>query len=81
MPALDYLLALQRALLVIERRTRLITAATAVEATVIVLVLWLTVTRLSLVGALAAALGLLAGRTAGNVFLMAGRRQDAEQTG
>lgn len=73
-PALDYLLALQRALLVLARRTRIITAATAVEATVIVLVLWLTVTRLNLVGALAAALGLLIGRTAGNLFLLGARK-------
>jgi hypothetical protein len=73
-PALDYLLALQRARLVIERRTRIITAATAVEATVIVLMLWLTVTRLNLVGALAAALGLLIGRAAGNAFLVTARR-------
>ena len=69
-PALDYLLALQRAMLVLARRTRVITAATAVEATAIVLVLGFTVTRLGLVGALAASLALLAGRTAGNLFLL-----------
>jgi len=73
-PALDYLLALQRALLVLARRTRVITAATAVEAAVLVLVLWLTVTQLNLVGALAAALALLIGRTAGNLFLIGARR-------
>lgn len=74
-PALDYLLALQRALLVLARRTRIITAATAVEATIIVVVLGFAVTRLNMVGALAAALGLLAGRAAGNLFLMTARRE------
>ncbi|HSK10590.1 MAG TPA: hypothetical protein VK911_13505 [Vicinamibacterales bacterium] len=69
-PALDYLLSLQRALLVLARRTQLITTATAVEATVIVIVLGLAVARLDLVGALAASLALLAGRTAGNLFLL-----------
>ena len=73
-PALDYLLALQRARLVLARRTRIITAATAVEAAVIVLVLWLAVTQLNLVGALAAALGLLVGRAAGNAFLVSARK-------
>jgi hypothetical protein len=69
-PALDYLLALQRALLVLARRTRVITAATAVEATVLVLVLGLAVTKLELIGALAAAIALLAGRVSGNLFLL-----------
>jgi hypothetical protein len=69
-PALDYLLALQRARLVLARRTRVITAATAVEAAVIVIVLGVSVTRLGLVGVLAAAIALLVGRTAGNLFLV-----------
>jgi len=69
-PALDYLLALQRALLVLSRRTRVITAATAVEAAVLVVVLGLSVSRLNMVGALAAAVALMAGRVAGNLFLL-----------
>ena len=70
MPALDYLLALQRALLVLARRTRVITAATAVEATAIFVALVLGVRTFGLAGALAAAGAMLVGRCAGNAFLL-----------
>jgi hypothetical protein len=70
LPALDYLLSYQRALLVLARRTRRITAATAVEATAILVVLVLGVRALGLVGALAASAAMLLGRAAGNAFLL-----------
>jgi len=70
-PALDYLLSLQRALLVLARRTRLITMATLTEAITIVLVLFAAVSGFHWVGAVAASAAMLAGRTAGNAFLLA----------
>jgi len=69
-PALDYLLSLQRAVLVLARRTRLITMATVAEALTIVVVLAGAVNGLHWVGALAASAAMLAGRVAGNVFLL-----------
>ncbi len=68
-PALDYLLSVQRARLVLARRTRVITAATAVEAAVIALVLVVGIGSLDLVGAVAAAGAVLLGRLCGNLFL------------
>ncbi len=77
-PALDYLLSVQRALLVLGRRTRVITAGTAVEATAIVVVLGVGIGALDLVGAMAAAAAILIGRLSGNLLLvsmMVGPRQ------
>jgi hypothetical protein len=74
LPALDYLLGYQRALLVLARRTRRITAATAVEASVIFAALVIGVRGFGLVGALAAAGAMLAGRLAGNLFLLLPKR-------
>jgi progressive ankylosis protein len=70
-PALDYLLSVQRARLVLARRTRVITAATAVEAGVIAIVLSVGVGWWHLVGAIVAAVAVLAGRLCGNLFLVA----------
>jgi hypothetical protein len=70
-PALDYLLALQRALLVLARRTRVITAATAVEVLLIGVVLAAGIGPLGVVGVTAAAAAILAGRLGGNVYLWA----------
>jgi hypothetical protein len=69
-PALDYLLSLQRAILVLARRTRLITMATLTEAVAIVVVLAAAVNGLHWVGALAASAAMLTGRVAGNAFLL-----------
>jgi hypothetical protein len=70
-PALDYLLSLRRALFVLARRTRVITAATAVEVVVIGAVLAAGIGQLNLVGVTAAAAAILAGRVAGNLYLWA----------
>jgi len=70
-PALDYLLGLQRALLVLMRRTRVITAATAVEAAGIVATLLVGIGWLDLIGAIAASAAILVGRLVSNVFLVA----------
>jgi hypothetical protein len=73
-PALDYMLCLQRALLVLARRTRVITAATAVEAVTIGVVLTAGIGLLDVVGATAAAAAVLTGRLGGNLYLV-GRAQ------
>ena len=69
-PALDYLLSFQRSMLVLARRTGVITAATAVEGAAIFAVLYAAVGPLHVVGALAATAAILAGRLAGNLFLL-----------
>jgi progressive ankylosis protein len=69
-PALDYLLSLQRARLVLARRTRIVTMATGVEAVVIALVLGVGIGSLDLLGAIVAAAAVLLGRLCGNLFLV-----------
>jgi hypothetical protein len=69
-PALDYLLSLQRARLVLARRTRIITAATSVEAVVIGIVLAVGIGSWHLVGATVAGAAILSGRICGNLFLL-----------
>ncbi len=68
-PVLEVVMSLERSLLVQLRRTRWVTAATVVEVTVIVVVLWVGIARLGMVGATAASASLLIGRVAANLFL------------
>jgi hypothetical protein len=75
-PALDYLLTFQRSRLILARQTRVITVAAAIEATTVAVGLVVGVSLLNLVGALAAACAMFAGRIAGNVFLLVPRRAD-----
>jgi hypothetical protein len=70
LPAFEYLLTFQRARLILARRTRAITIATLVEVTCLGIVVALGVRGFGMVGALAATLAILAGRIAGNVFLL-----------
>jgi hypothetical protein len=69
LPALEYLLAYQRGLLILTRRTRVVTAGTAVEAVGICAALVFCVGVLDLAGALAAAVAMMAGRVSANAFL------------
>jgi len=69
LPALEYLLAYQRGVLILDHRTRVVTAGTAVEALGIGAALVLCVSGLDLVGALAAAMAIMAGRSGANAFL------------
>ena len=69
-PALDYLLTFQRSRLILARRTRVITVGAAIEATTVIAGLVIGINLLNLVGALAATCALLAGRLAGNLFLL-----------
>ena len=68
-PALEYLLACQRGLLILSRRTRTVTVGTAIEAIGIGVALAVCVGPLDLVGALAAAVALMVGRVSANAFL------------
>ena len=70
MPASGTLLSLQRALLIHARDTRPVTGATVTEVAGIFLMLLFTVKGLNLVGATAAALSLVTGRLAGNLYLL-----------
>jgi hypothetical protein len=69
-PATSVLLSTQRAILVVSRRTRPITWATALEVGAIATVFPLLGWRLGLVGVTAAALSILAGRLLANSFLL-----------
>ena len=69
LPALEYLLAYQRGTLILARRTRVVTAGTAIEALGIGVALVVCVGALDLVGALAAAVAMMAGRVGANAFL------------
>jgi hypothetical protein len=69
LPALEYLLAYQRGMLILTRRTRVVTAGTAIEALGIGAALVVCVAGLDLVGALAAAVAMMAGRAGANAFL------------
>jgi progressive ankylosis protein len=73
-PALDYLLSLQRALFVLARRTRVITAATAVEMAAILVAVPTGILCLDMVGATAATTALLVGRVGSNACLLAASR-------
>jgi len=69
MAALEVLLSWQRSLLVVERRTALVTWGTAVEIGAAVTVMALAIGPLDLVGATAAALAIVTARLAANGFL------------
>jgi hypothetical protein len=69
LPAFEYWLSFQRAHLIVLRRTRLVTLATAIEAVCLAVALAVSVGPLNLVGALAAATAIIVGRGAANGFL------------
>ncbi len=70
LPALAVLLSFQRGFLVHTRTTRPITWATVIEISVIVLVLMVTINVFYVIGATAAAVAFVAGRVAGNLYLV-----------
>jgi hypothetical protein len=81
LPALEYLLTFQRSRLILARQTRIITLAAAVEVLTVTAILVLGVSLLDVVGALAAACALFAGRIAGNVVLLMPPRGTREKAG
>jgi hypothetical protein len=70
LPALEYFLSFQRARLIVARKTRLVTIATAIEAACLGTALVVCVRSFDLVGALAAAIAVVVGRLAANAFLV-----------
>ncbi|MCX6546104.1 MAG: hypothetical protein NTV05_17045 [Acidobacteria bacterium] len=70
LPALEYLLSFQRARLIVARKTRMVTVATAIEAVCLAAALFLSVGTFNLVGALAAAVAVMLGRLAANAYLL-----------
>ena len=75
LPALDFLLSVQRSRWIVNRRTRVVTMATAVEGVGLAVTLYATVGPLDLVGASAGAVAMIAGRLAANGYLFARRRE------
>ncbi len=69
-PGLSALLSFQRAIAVVRQTTDSITWATLIEVVVVVAVLWLAITRLDAVGAVAAATALVIGRLGANAWLV-----------
>jgi len=78
LPAMSVLLALQRAILVESRRTKLITVASALEVTTVAITFSVLGFGLDLVGAVAAFTAFVTGRLMGNVYLAWGCRGFAE---
>jgi hypothetical protein len=72
-PALEVLLAFQRARFVVNKSTRTITAATAIEVAIIAAVLLLAVSATDLIGVTAAALAAVSGRLCANAYLLRAR--------
>jgi len=68
LPVLEYLLQTQRALLILGRKTRLVTVGTGVEALGLTLTLALCVGWAGLPGAFAAVIAVMTGRVAANLF-------------
>jgi hypothetical protein len=68
-PALEYLLSVQRARWIISHRTRVITAATAVETAGLIVALAATIGPFNMMGAVGGAIAMIVGRLAANAFL------------
>jgi O-antigen/teichoic acid export membrane protein len=80
LPFLEVQVSFQRSVLVNAGRTTPVTLATVTEVAVIVCALVLTVNLLDMVGATAAAISLLAGRLAGNLYLIPYKRKALRST-
>lgn len=70
MPGLTFLISFQRSILVSVKRTKPITAATAIEVVTILLVLFIAISWLNLIGIIAAGIAFILGRLAANSYLM-----------
>jgi hypothetical protein len=69
LPATEFLLSMQRSILILSRRTTPITIATLVEALGVVAVLLVCIGSFNMVGAVAASVAILLGRLASNGYL------------
>lgn len=77
LPALEYLLSIQRARWILAHRTGVITVATAIEACGLAVALFVTIGGMNLVGAVGGAIAMLVGRLAANGYLFAKSRSAA----
>jgi len=68
-PALTVFISFQRSVLVSDKNTTPITWGTAIEFTVIVIVMLISINVFSIVGAVAATMSFVIGRTAANIYL------------
>jgi hypothetical protein len=75
LPALEYVLSVQRARWILAHRTGVITVATAIEAGGLAVALLVTIGGLNLVGAVGGAIAMLVGRLAANGYLFVKSRQ------
>jgi hypothetical protein len=73
LPALEYLLSIQRARWIAAHRTGVVTIATAIEAGGLATALFFTIATLDLVGAVGGAIAMIVGRLAANAYLFAVR--------
>ncbi len=69
LPALTFLISVQRAVLVYTRNTLPLTTATIIEVVIIVVVLFVGITYFNLVGVMAAAIAYISGRLIANIYL------------
>ncbi len=69
LPALTFLISVQRAVLVYVRNTSPLTTATIIEVVIIVIVLFIGITYFNLVGVMAATIAYIIGRLIANVYL------------
>lgn len=76
LPALDFLLSMQRARWIIGHRTEVITFATAIEAVAVALMLLIAAGSLDLVGAVGGSIAMVVGRLAANTFLFLRSRRE-----
>jgi hypothetical protein len=68
-PALEYINSFQRARWILEHRTRVISVATAIEALLLAVTLFVAVGALNMIGAVAGAMAMLAGRVGASAYL------------
>ena len=73
-PGLTALLSFQRAIMVVRNTTNAITWATIIEVVGVIAVLWIAISRLDAIGAVAAAAALLIGRIGANTYLIPAMR-------
>ena len=74
LPAMEYWLSYQRSRFILNGQTRVITVATAVEVAGIALLLFVCISWLGMVGAVAGSVAQITGRLASNLFLFSASR-------
>jgi len=73
LPALEYFLSFQRSRFILNRQTRFVTIATAIEVTGLAVTLAVCIGHFNMVGVVAGSVALMAGRLSSNAFLLVAR--------